>query len=160
MKSSFHVSCKRYAVNIWVGVRGKNWVNHYHRKDLTFEMICKWKWYFDYLGALYKVKHPKDDVEVMTANYDYVPPRIEAIKVLNNKIKAKKGKITEFTRKLNLALATWDELHLEPNSLFPKPIPKIQDDIYYKAFVLKLSKLQNELVEMMSELNKLENDGK
>jgi hypothetical protein len=131
-----HVSAKRFWVNIWAGPSRGNWKNIYHRRDLPFEVLCKWQWYFEYRAALYKVSNPKHKVELTTGSYEFVPPIEEEQKRLKNVITGKKATITKYENLLKKAIETW-------NQLFP-----IEDDLHYKKCVLKIDKLKCELREL------------
>lgn len=82
----------------------------YYRNDMTVQFYHRWKWYFDYRAALLKVKHPKSFVSLYQGAYDYVLPEVEYRTKLENKIRAAKGRITEFDGKLKNLIDTWHEL--------------------------------------------------
>lgn len=133
-----HIDYKRFWVNIWAGPNRGNWKNIYHRIDLPFEVICKWKWYFEYRAALYKVNNPKHVVELTTGSYDFVPTIDQEKKRLRDKIAGKKATITKYENLLKKAIETW-------NQLFP-----IEEDPLYKKCVLKIEKLKCELKEIIN----------
>lgn len=135
-----HINYKRFWVNIWAGPHRGSWKNIYHRVDLPFEVICKWKWYFEYRAALYKVKNPRHVVELTTGSYDFIPTIDQEKKRLRDKIIGKKATITKYENLLQKAKDTW-------NLLFP-----IEDDLHYKKCVLKIDKLKCELTLLEKDL--------
>lgn len=82
----------------------------YFRNDMTIEFYFRWKWFFEYRAALLKMKNPRAIVTYEQGAYDYVLPEDELRTKLENKIRAAKGKITEFESKLKFAQENWNEL--------------------------------------------------
>lgn len=82
----------------------------YYRNDMTIAFYHRWKWFFEYRAALLKVKNPHALVDYFQGAYDYELPEDELRKKLENKIRAAKGKITEFNRKLKKLIDSWSEL--------------------------------------------------
>lgn len=82
----------------------------YFRNDMTVQFYHRWKWYFEYRAALLKVRHPKSFVQLYQGVYDYVLPEEELRTKLENKIRAAKGRITEFDGKLKNLVDSWSEL--------------------------------------------------
>jgi hypothetical protein len=119
---------------------------HYHSGErlhfvrwsgYTWEQFTRWKWYFEYRAALFKVKNPRAYVEV---KYGPEPATGKTeFTILRNRIRAKKAKITEFTNKLKMAEDSWNEL-----------FPIVEDQLYKRA-VTKIERLKNELTEMEAE---------
>ena len=97
-------------------------------------------WYWRYREALLRVKFPRHYIQLDHGTYDYVPSSEEKIKKLTNQVRAKKGKVTEYTTKLQLIKNSWNEI-------FP-----IEDDIRYKNTVAAIDKKKFELAEMEAEL--------
>lgn len=108
---------------------------------LRFDLRNKYDWYFKYRAALLQVKYPKYYVEFIFGDDPPTPDHVKH--TLANKIKAKKGKITEIDRKLELARANWQEL-----------FPITQHPIYAKAEE-KVQRLKMELSELEAELKKM-----
>ena len=98
---------------------------------LKWELRLKYDWYFKYRAALLQVKYPKFEVQTYWGNEPATGKTLEAIR--QDKIRAKKSKITQYKNKLELAKATW-------SSLFP-----IEDDIDYQRAVEKIKRLEFEL---------------
>lgn len=122
---------------------GRNVIEFLSWNNLKWELRLKYDWYFKYRAALLQVKYPKLTVECQWGN---VPAKGKSLKqILNNKIRAKKGKITGTRNKINQAKLNW-------NSLFP-----IEDDILYKKANEKLKRLEKELVELEADLENLNN---
>lgn len=107
-----------------------NWDGFYHQQ------LIKQLWYFEYRYALLKIKYPRKGILNRSYSYEITPDK-ELI-LLNHKIKAKKGKITEISNKIKLAEKNW-------NCLFP-----IQDDVLYIQANNKLTKLKEELEALLN----------
>lgn len=101
---------------------------------LPFHTRMKFNWYFRYRAALLQVKYPKHEVIQHWGKEE--PTEQQKADSLRNKIRAKKGKITEIQRKLAMARDKWAEI-------FP-----IEEDAYYLRAVEKLNRLKQELKEM------------
>lgn len=115
----------------------------YHNKDFPFELFMKWRWYFDYRAALYKVQHPRHTVDVFWGSYDFVPPAEQQIKDLKNKIISQKRKITEYKNKIKSWEKSW-------NKLF-----SIQDEDFYKKATEKIKRKEVELRESEEKMKAL-----
>jgi hypothetical protein len=136
-----HVSQKRFYVKIDAGPCAGGNPCVYHNKDFPFEIFMKWKWYFDYRAALYKIQHPKHRVDLMTGSYDYLPPAETAIRNMQNKITAKKRVISKYRNKIQMAKNEWDEL-------FP-----IEEYPLYKKAMEKIKRTQTELDNLIAQIN-------
>ena len=104
----------------------------------------KWKWYFDYRAALYKVQHPKHRVDLVTGSYDYVPPASVAIRNRQNKIIGKKRVISKYRNKIQMARNEWNEL-------FP-----IEEYPLYKKALAKIERTQKELDNLIAQISETE----
>lgn len=136
-----HVSEKRLYVKIDAGPCAGGNPCVYHNNDFPFELFMKWKWYFEYKAALYKVQHPKHRVDLMTGSYDYLPLEEIQIRKRQNKIIAKKKVISKYRNKIQMATNDWNEL-------FP-----IEDyPLYIKAMV-KIERTQKELASLIAQIN-------
>lgn len=102
----------------------------YYRNDMTIEFYVRWKWFFEYRAALLKVKNPRALVDYFQGVYDYELPEDELRKKLENKIRAAKGKITEFNRKLKKLIDSWSELF--PIEYHPEWTKIVQKKDYYR----------------------------
>jgi hypothetical protein len=98
---------------------------------LKWDLRLKYDWYFKYRAALLQVKYPKFEVQTHWGNEPATVKTLEAIR--QDKIRAKKSKITQYKNKLEKAKITW-------SSLFP-----IEDDIDYQRAVEKIKRLEFEL---------------
>lgn len=98
---------------------------------LTFALRCKYDWYFRYRAALLQVKYPRMYVSVRWGHEPAIGKTAEHI--LNNKIIAKKRKLTEYENKILLAKNKW-------NYLFP-----IEQDVHYLKAIEKINRLKFEL---------------
>lgn len=128
-----NVSEKRFFVKIVAGEAPGGNPCIYFNKDLRFETFMKWKWYFDYRAAFYKITYPKHKVDLLTGSYDYIAPRELQIKALRDSIAGKKRVITMYKNKIQMAKSEWNEL-------FP-----IEDEPMYQKAISKVEKSQTEL---------------
>jgi hypothetical protein len=99
---------------------------------LRWELRIKYNWYFQYRAALLQVKYPKFEINSYWGNEPAKGKTLEEIR--ENKIRAKKSKITEYKNKLKKAELNW-------SSLFP-----IEEDIDYKKAVEKIKRMEFELL--------------
>jgi hypothetical protein len=136
-----HVSEKRFYVKIDAGPQAGGNPCVYLNKDFPFEPFMKWKWYFDYRAALYKVQHPKYRVDLMTGSYNYVLAPEVAFLTLKNKIIAKKRVISKYRNQIQMAKNEWNEL-------FP-----IEEYPLYKKARAKINRTQTELDNLMAQNN-------
>ena len=131
---------KRYFVKIYSGKQAGGNPCVYYKTGLTFAIIVKWSWYFEYRAALIKVVNPRFKVDLDIKGYDYVEPKQEKEKKMRDKIKGKKATITKFENILKKAKDEW-------NYLFP-----IEDDEHYIKAVDKLERLKCELRNLEKEI--------
>ena len=139
---------KRYCVRISAGPKAGGTPCIYLKKGFSFNQFMKWKWYFEYRAALYKVQNPRHYVEYQWSSYNYVPEREELIKRCKNKIIHAKGKITQCENSLRLAKQHWNELF---------PIED-EDEKDWKRVVKKLEEYNCKLKNLESELIKLKEE--
>lgn len=72
----------------------------YYRADLKMSFALRWSWYFEYLAALIKVKHPKRKVNLiiikkpdeLKLGNEYVAEKTKTL------LKAKRGQIKRLTK--------------------------------------------------------------
>ena len=136
-----HVSENRFYVKIDAGPQAGGNPCVYHNKDFPFELFMKWKWYFDYRAALYKVQHPKHHVDLMTGSYAYLPPAEEVVRNMKNKIIGKKRVISKYRNKIQMAKNEWSEL-------FP-----IEDYPLYQKAIAKIERTQKEMDNLITEFD-------
>jgi hypothetical protein len=98
---------------------------------LKWGLRLKYDWYFKYRAALLQVKYPKMEVQITWGNENATGKTLEEIR--QDKIRAKKSKITQYKNKLEKAKANW-------KSIYP-----IEDFIEYKRAVNKIKSLEFEL---------------
>lgn len=103
----------------------------------TFELFQRWKWYFQYRSALLQVKYPK--YYVHTA-WGPEPATKSREKILKNRIRAKKAKITEYSNKLKKFEDGYTEI-----------FPISENEMYIKA-KQKIERLKSDLIELQSEI--------
>jgi hypothetical protein len=126
------------ASTFWVVIRmeerlGGKRIGFWKWENLSWEVRNKWGWYFKYRAALAQVQNPRAHVEMAWGTTP--KPNAEQI-TRQNKVRAKKAKITEISNKMRKAREAWRDI-------FP-----ITDHPKYQAAARKLSRLQQELVEL------------
>jgi len=116
----------------------------YHKfwGKLPWSTRLKFNWYFRYRAALLQVQYPKLEVELSWGNLPVTDVNL-LHKRWNDRVRAKRSKITEIKNKLNAARNTWD-------LIFP-----IEDDPFYIKCLEKLSKKEDELIEFLLEEPKI-----
>ena len=114
--------------------------------DLPNQMIFKWMWYFKYRQALLQVKYPRKRVVMERRKYqpETTTEKERLLTRLQNKHRAKKGKITQYTNKIELAIKDWKQL-------FP-----IEEHPQYIKAIDKLTRLRREEKELVSEIRDLQ----
>ena len=85
------LSLKRFYFKICAGPNAGGNPCVYINKGFEFNTFTKWRWYFHYRAALYKVQHPRHHVDIITGSVDYVPPHDQQVKRLRDKIVGKKS---------------------------------------------------------------------
>lgn len=126
-------------VGHWVAISartkmGGDMIEHLRWDNMSFDVRCKWDWYFKYRAALIQVKYPRADVQCIEGHDAATVNILENIK--SNQIRAKKGKISEIKNKIEKARENWNELFA------------IEDDEMYQKAMAKLMRLRAELNEM------------
>lgn len=106
-------------------------------ENLTFQLYCKYKWYFEYRYALLRIKYPRALIRHDQFKRDLNEP--EKADLLKNRIIGKKRTVTKWKNKLAAYVNNW-------NSFFP-----IEDDGPYRAAVVKIARLEEELIELQKE---------
>lgn len=141
---------------------------------LTGEIFQKWRWYFDYRAARYKVEHPREYVEITYGqeSMELVDPLRYEQAMLARKIISCKGKITEWLRKMDEAernyIAWMERDHqeqLQRSPLFapaaaPDPQAALQQEPNYQRAVAKVAAKRRELAAMQIRYNELINTPK
>ena len=109
-------------------------IEHMMWTELPFNTRIKFDWYFRYRAALLQIKYPKF---IVSQDWGSQPMnKQQEVQSNKNKIRAKKGKITEMERKLELAKKTWTEI-------FP-----IEEDPLFLQAVAKIDRLKHELKQL------------
>ena len=134
---------KRFGCKIFGGECNGGGKVVYYNTGFTFQQYFKWRWYFKYREALYKVQNPKHYTEFHQFDYEYVPSKVENQIRLNNKIKGKKAAITKLENAMENEKKHWDKL-------FP-----LEDEPMWKKATEKLNKLKFELQTLTIELAQL-----
>lgn len=112
----------------------------YYKGEMKMDFFKRWSWYFEYRAALLKVKFPKMKVWSDTTSYKKVIPFEAHKKKLKGIITSKKGKLTEFKKKLEKAKIEFDKK--QQSSLFKN---KLEDEPEYEKVLNKLKSLEFEL---------------
>ncbi len=124
-------------------------------EDANPERFFRWMWYFKYRAALLTVKYPRGTIIVDQGSRQ---PKCEeevnfiAITKLRNRVRAKKGKITEYRNKIKQFEEGWKERY-PIAGLVP-----IDNDEGYNNAREKVFRLQGELLSMEHELKILEDE--
>lgn len=121
-------------VQVFTSSNCRELVEHLSWVDLPWHTRMRFDWYFKYRRALLQVKYPKHHTVMKWGHYE--PEGDQGLRILRNRIIAKKGKLTEVRNKLQKAIDHWDQL-------FP-----IEDDLLYKNAVAKIERIENELKEL------------
>ena len=112
--------------------------------DIPFNLLCKWRWYFDYRQALLKVKHPKSSVDLKITQIE--PDKKTISHYLKDQIAGKKRVITKTSNELELH-KKW----LQDNNIFGLA----GDDGRIEKAETKILKNQKELEELENKLKDL-----
>jgi len=131
----------------WVTIRaGKGCGGNpviWHSAGFVFMNFMKWKWFFEYVAAVYKIKNPRHRVQIETGSIIIVPPLEHRMMNLKNKITGAKAQITKWQNAVKLFENNWDQL-------FP-----YTDDPNYKKAKQKISKATMELSQLLLEMEDL-----
>lgn len=113
----------------------------YYRTDMSFEFAMRWKWYFEYRAARFRLEKPRYFTALEMGSFEPDPRTVHQLLAerLKNRITNKKGKITGIQNKMRKAKKEW-------TSLFP-----IEQDILYIEAKVKMELLLGELKEMETE---------
>ncbi len=131
-------------VKYWVKIRtGKQQAlaeTVYYKTDMFPAFFLRWLWWFKAKEAKIRLENPRWFTEISHGHYDWVAPVELQIKVLTDKIRNRKARLTEYNTKVRMAEQNWTEL-------FP-----IQDDELYKKAIAKITRLQSEKEALEAEL--------
>ena len=104
--------------------------------DLPWAVRSKWDWYFKYRAALAQVQNPRCLVDYHWGSEQASDSQAAVHR--KNVVRAKKGKITEYTNKIARARSEWKQL-------FP-----IEQEPFWQRITTKLDRLKAELAELES----------
>jgi hypothetical protein len=116
----------------------------YFRRDMTYNFMSKWRWYFDYRAALVKVQNPKVKVHFTLERYEYIPPVEVLEKRLKNLVTGKKSALTKYKNKIAKVKQVYQN-----TTLFP-----IENDTKWGKVQEKLKTLEHQLKQAESALKK------
>lgn len=94
---NFELSQSLFFCKVWVGNLGDNPKKVLLWDNMPFEMLKRWKWYFEYRAALLKVQYPRIRVEVTTGISE---KKRDLVTVYKNKIISGKSQVTKWKNKL------------------------------------------------------------
>lgn len=115
----------------------------YYKNDMDIDFFMRWKWYFQYRGALLRVQNPHAYIELSHGSYEYELPEDKYRRKVYNLLLAAKRKLTQYLRQIEYVKVNWDELF--PMEEHPKWI-KVQAKLtYYEERVQVLSKEYEEI---------------
>lgn len=136
----------------WVAIGSSNAPGGYSTelvwRMLPHEVLIKWRWYFDYRAALYKVQNPRKYVEIKAGweSLEAIDPIAHKKLRLSRQITACKGKVTEWIRKVERAV----EMMGQRSPLFP-----VENDPAYQAAMAKVGAKRQELAELQVQYQEL-----
>lgn len=140
---------KRFNISIWMGkFAGPSGKVVYSNNGFEFKNFVKWQWYFRYRAALFQVANPKMCVTIDQSSYEYVEPIEQDIKVLKNKIAARKRTITKVKNAIKLHNLNVPKTYLFDDIVSPN------DKLLARA-KYKLKAEQDTLIELEKQLIKL-----
>lgn len=89
--------CQRNVIRIFEGLR--------------FELMMKYQWYFRRIAALHQIEYPKQVIGFEISRYESAQAKkLYDKKLLSNKIKAAKSKITQLNNELDSLRKGWMEI--------------------------------------------------
>lgn len=96
-QQGIELSRNLFFCKVWVGNLGDRPTKVLIWDDMPFEMLKRWKWYFEYRAALLKVQYPRIRVELTTGVSE---KKRDLATVYKNRIISGKGEITKWKNKL------------------------------------------------------------
>lgn len=115
---------------------------------LRWETRIKWDWYFKYRAALLQVKYPKYIVKVY---FGQAPPSENTIEFQKqNKLRAKKAKLTKIKNNFSLYQNEFDKFKSEFSELFP-----IEESLIFKEYQSNFEKFKEKINQLQFEINNL-----
>lgn len=113
----------------------------YYRTDMSFEFAMRWRWYFEYRAARFRVEKPRYFTDLEIGSFEPDPRAVHQVLAerLKRRITNKKARITGIQNQMRKGKKEWAFLY-----------PIEQDPPYVKA-AAKVELLLEELVEMEKE---------
>lgn len=112
--------------------------------DMRFELRMKYNWYFKYRAALLQVAYPKAHVQFL--EWKEVPSHQTAEHIWENKLRAKRAKVTKWKNALDLQVKHWRDLFpIEDYEPYQKALEK------YNKAVFELRALEQEAQNHLSQ---------
>lgn len=136
-----------YAVKIRAGKSQPLAETVYFRDELRFDLVSKWKWYFEYRKALIQVANPKYFVEMSIVKYEYLSNEEAEAKKRKNSISSKKATITKWENKVKDYQEEVEKYKANWCSLFP-----IEDDLVYRNAMANIERANIRIEKAKEEL--------
>ncbi len=112
----------------------------YFKNNMTLAFFNRWRWYFEYRQALFKVAKPRATIELTTISYDYVPEIQEIMQKKRNKHISNKRMVCKIRNRMSEMEKNWNEFF------------DIKEDDVYKILSDKLKYYEEKLKETGLEL--------
>lgn len=90
--------------------RGPEYDVVYYRRDMPIPLLSKWRWYFEYRAALFKVVNPKLEVKLETGGYWVDMTKDDKLKRFKDKVAGKNRVISKIKNALKKAENEWNGL--------------------------------------------------
>lgn len=113
----------------------------YFKTDMKTEFLIRWRWYFEYRAALYKVKNPKHTVHIEFGRYDFIESAEDRRNQLEKDILKYERRIGKIKRNMVKAKAEW--VHL---------FEKVEDTDGWKRGEKRLLEYEQDLAQFKKEL--------
>lgn len=144
------ISFKRFGIKITLHhARCRSSDNEvlYLRKNLQFDFLTRWMWFFRYKAALYQVEYKDKKVELEFFEYEFTPPIALKIKKAKDNWIGAKRTLTKYRNRLQKATDNW-------NALFPiESSPRYQNTLEkIEAYECKVNRLENEYLLLKKQL--------
>jgi hypothetical protein len=152
-QQGIELSRNLFFCKVWVGNLGDRPTKVLIWDSMPFEMLQRWKWYFEYRAALLKVQYPRIRVEVTTGLSE---KKKDMATVYKNRITSAKSQLTKSKNKL----AAFEAAFVP--TLFVREAKKLQQYQHAEARIRAaeeaLANLEDLLAEHLKSQNTLSNE--
>lgn len=107
-------------------------------KNMTFNQITKWRWYFEYRACLLQVQNPRAHVRLVRSKEH--PDTRTALNIAQNRLTACRSTLTKHLNKVDKAREQW-------RISDPMGLTSIEDTPNWDKVIAKTVRLKNELLE-------------